>query len=376
MSPHQRARNAIQCNSRSPLPNTYRFAIRFAYDGTGFHGYQSQADEEKVPTIQDAIESRLRKLLSRNVRVLGWGRTDVGVHASGAVCTVDLGLDEVKRLSSDRRIRRRKSDIRNISACHNAAVALTNNTDCDEGNKDEIRITWEDELNEAAKTIQSALKEFKCSPNLPGSITARKCTPVPPSFDARFSCRWKKYVYIISCSKTRSPFLSRYSWQMDCMLDYDAMVQAANLLSGQHDFSWLSVIEPGDRMHPIRNLSLVIDRVYASPQCPFSQFGDADVDEDTETSVMFKISATCDFFLYKMMRRIVGALVAIGNSIVHVNDLESCIQLHDEAFHKCDDNSSDISCEDKKQIEIPKGLLQTAPANGLTLDHVEYDIKV
>lgn len=64
----QRARNAIPCNSRNPLPNTYRFAIRFSYDGTDFHGYQSQSDPSGSPTIQDEIERRLQSMLRRNVR--------------------------------------------------------------------------------------------------------------------------------------------------------------------------------------------------------------------------------------------------------------------------------------------------------------------
>mmetsp|Transcript_8648 Transcript_8648/g.16337 ORF Transcript_8648/g.16337 Transcript_8648/m.16337 type:complete len:302 (-) Transcript_8648:473-1378(-) len=285
MAPHQRARNAIQCSSRAPLPNTYRFAIRFAYDGTGFHGYQSQGNEEKCPTVQDAIESRLRLLLNnRKVRVLGWGRTDVGVHANGAVCTVDLGVEEIKRLSCNRKTRSRRRKTKSVVGDETkiSTANMTNDLACKDDEKEVERDTtsWEEDLSRAAQTIQSTLKEFKCSPNLPGSITARKCTPVPPNFDARFSCLWKKYVYTICCSKLRSPILSRYSWQMDCMLDYDDMVQAATLLSGRHDFGWLSVIEPGDKMHPIRELSLHIEKTSGAHL--FFSYSDADADADAE----------------------------------------------------------------------------------------------
>jgi tRNA U38,U39,U40 pseudouridine synthase TruA len=64
----QRARNAIPCPSRNPLPNTYRFAIRFSYDGTEFHGYQSQSNPNRYPTVQDEMERRLQSMLKRTVR--------------------------------------------------------------------------------------------------------------------------------------------------------------------------------------------------------------------------------------------------------------------------------------------------------------------
>lgn len=220
-----------------------------------------------------------------------------------------------------------------------------------------------EELTLTAMTLQSALKQFACgSSHTPGSITARRCTPVPPTFDARFSCLWKRYVYTISCSNTRSPFLSRYAWEMDTLLDYDAMVKASVLLSGRHNFSWLSVIEPGDQMDPIRHLNLLVDRwkgnvVWNTCSQPHEK------DYDEKEPILFRISATTDFFLYKMTRRIVGVLVAIGSGKVSMTDLEECILCHDTGT-------------ENGNCSIPTGLLQTAPACGLTLDHVEYNIPI
>jgi tRNA pseudouridine(38-40) synthase len=269
---------------------------------------------------------------------LGWGRTDAGVHAHGAVCTVDLSMDEVKRLSSKWLKDKNATSNNTPSGDHSISS---------------------DELAFTATILQSALKEFACGPSRKlGLISARRCTCVPPTFDARFSCIWKRYVYTISCSKSRSPFLSRYAWEIDTILDYDAMVKASLLLSGRHDFSWLSVIEPGDKMDPIRNLNLVVDRLEGNSFLngnPFTQY------ENEHAPILFRISATTDFFLYKMTRRIVGALVAIGSGKVNLCDLEDCIQRHDSAT---------------VVTTIPKGLLQTAPACGLTLDHVEYNITI
>ena len=52
------------------------------YDGTNYHGWQTQPD---LPTIQGAIEDALEKLTKTPVQIIGAGRTDTGVHAEGQV---------------------------------------------------------------------------------------------------------------------------------------------------------------------------------------------------------------------------------------------------------------------------------------------------
>ncbi|MEI6107848.1 MAG: tRNA pseudouridine(38-40) synthase TruA, partial [Opitutae bacterium] len=59
-----------------------------AYDGTTFHGWQSQ---EGGNTIQDRIERQLKKVLGRPIRLEGSGRTDSGVHALAQVFHFDAG---------------------------------------------------------------------------------------------------------------------------------------------------------------------------------------------------------------------------------------------------------------------------------------------
>lgn len=271
---------------------------------------------------------------------MGWGRTDAGVHANGAVCTIDLSIPEIQRLSN---------------------MAPSNHLN-------ELNVTSE-ALIQTAATLQSALKEFACGrDHKPGSISAQRCTPVPPTFDARFSCVWKRYVYIISCSKTRSPFLSRYAWEMDTMLHYNLMVQASTILSGRHDFSWLSVIQPGDKMNPVRDLKLTLEMKESMNAIIMAKGANQDgmTSESPPSSYWIEISATCDFFLYKMVRRIVGVLVAIGSERVDLKDLEACVVSHDD----------DDDTVPKRKALVPKGLIQTAPAHGLRLDHIEYDIIV
>ena len=52
------------------------------YDGTNYHGWQTQPN---LPTIQETVEKSLTKLTKSQIQIIGAGRTDSGVHAEGQV---------------------------------------------------------------------------------------------------------------------------------------------------------------------------------------------------------------------------------------------------------------------------------------------------
>ena len=64
-----------------------RYAFKIEYHGAPFCGWQRQADQLSV---QEALETALRKLAPGLQEVAGAGRTDTGVHAIGQVAHCDL----------------------------------------------------------------------------------------------------------------------------------------------------------------------------------------------------------------------------------------------------------------------------------------------
>ena len=72
------------------------FRIDIAYDGTNYHGWQYQPD---VVTVQEILEKKIQKIISdTNIKIIGSGRTDAGVHAYSQVANffLDTTLNEIQ----------------------------------------------------------------------------------------------------------------------------------------------------------------------------------------------------------------------------------------------------------------------------------------
>lgn len=74
-----------------PGMNNYKLVIQ--YDGSRYNGWQRQNDTPN--TIQQIINDRINGLVGSEVKLIGAGRTDAGVHAWGQCANfrIDKRLD-------------------------------------------------------------------------------------------------------------------------------------------------------------------------------------------------------------------------------------------------------------------------------------------
>lgn len=154
--------------------------------------------------------------------------------------------------------------------------------------------------------------------------------PAAADFHARFSATGKVYTYHLFRGDP-DPFTRPYCWAVDWPLDLGRMRAAAALLEGRHDFRAFSAAngaEDGDAADTVRTLRRL------------AVLGNGR---------RVRIVAEADGFLYKMVRRLVGAVVAVGGGKMEPGTL--C------AFLASRERSA---------------LIQTAPPQGLFLTKVLY----
>ena len=148
--------------------------LTIEYDGTNFSGWQIQKDKR---TIEEELETALAKILKEEVKVIGSGRTDAGVHAMG----------QVANFKTDKTIK--------------------------------------------PEELQAALNTM-----LPYDIVVLNVEDVDESFNARISAKAKHYRYVINNAKFPSALNANREYHYKYFLDTEAMQLAANDLKGKHDF--------------------------------------------------------------------------------------------------------------------------------------------
>ena len=130
---------------------------------------------------------------------------------------------------------------------------------------------------------------------------------VPDGFDPRRAARSRLYAYYLLNRRAPSPLWDHRAWHVPYPLDMRAMSEAAALLVGEHDFS--SFRDAGcDAEHPVR-------RVLRSD---FTWAGDV---------IVYHIEATA--FLRRMVRTIVGTLVAVGIGALSVEHFQDILLARD-----------------------------------------------
>lgn len=152
-----------------------RVALGVEYDGSAFHGWQTQPDGG---TVQDALQDALAQIAGVPVNVVCAGRTDAGVHAIAQVVHFDPPVQ------------------RPLTA-------------------------WVRGVNSF----------------LPPAVAVHWAHPVEDGFHARFSAYGRRYRYLlINRPQRMGVWHGRAGWYHH-PLDVESMQQAATHLFGGHDFS-------------------------------------------------------------------------------------------------------------------------------------------
>lgn len=156
-----------------------RYRMLVEYDGTPYKGWQRQANGHSV---QEAIETAIKRFSGEELSLQVAGRTDAGVHATGQVCHADM--------------QREWSPFK----FHEAVNAL---------------------LREAGEAVSVLTVE-----------------EADEGFHARFSATGRHYLYRIVNRRPHAALeRERAWWVKKGELDAAAMADAAEVLLGTHDFT-------------------------------------------------------------------------------------------------------------------------------------------
>jgi tRNA pseudouridine38-40 synthase len=235
------------------------------YDGTDFAGWQRQLNQR---TVQQCLEEAFAAMTGGPLRVQGAGRTDAGVHADGQVASVEV-----------------------------------------------------------ASRIPALGFMRGLNTHLPRDIAVLDVADVAAGFNARRSARGKIYRYRIWNHPVRSPRQARQAWHVFAPLNVHGMREAANVLTGEHDFR---------------------------------AFRAADCERKTTVRLIRRFDVrreggliTCEVegtaFLKNMVRILVGTLVAVGHGKMTIDHVRTL-----------------LTNGDRTQAGM------TAPAQGLSLGTVIY----
>jgi tRNA pseudouridine38-40 synthase len=144
---------------------------------------------------------------------------------------------------------------------------------------------------------------------LPYDIAVRTLEVAPNRFHARHDALRRTYVYRIA--KQKDAFSKRFVWWIKEPLDIAAMREAVALLPGRHDFV---LFRAADAARPDES---TIVQVYAASL------------EESERRLDFRIEAS--HFLWRMVRRVTGALVRVGRRELSVEQFRRLINAEPQA---------------------------------------------
>lgn len=180
------------------------------------------------------------------------------------------------------------------------------------------------------RPVASDLLLQKLNQALPADLVVLSLESVNVRFHARHHAVSRTYLYRIS--QRKQAFAKRYVWWIKEPLDVDRMARSARQITGRHDFAAFCA---RDHSRPGESTLVVVESCQVA--CD---------------DALILVRVTASHFLWRMVRRIVGALVMVGRG--------------------------ELSEEDFSSLLVPGCPLSgrvaewTAPAAGLFLEEVRY----
>jgi len=206
-----------------------RFAAGLEYDGRAYSGWQFQPG---LQTVQDTVQRAFARVADAPVDCVCAGRTDAGVHAIAQVVHFDTAAARSER-------------------------------------------SW----------------RLGANSYLPADASVAWVREVPGQFHARFSALARSYRYLIFNRDSRSALAAgRATWERR-PLDAARMHGAAQVLSGEHDFSAFRASECQAKS-PLRR----VERI-----------------EVTRSGDWLTLAITANAFLHHMVRNVAGLLMSVGH---------------------------------------------------------------
>ncbi|NCO32800.1 MAG: tRNA pseudouridine(38-40) synthase TruA [Armatimonadetes bacterium] len=170
------------------------FKLTVEYEGTKFAGFQWQKDQR---TVQGELEKTIAKVMQEPIRILGAGRTDAGVHATGQVIK--------------------------FQTCNGIPV-------------DRI--------------------PYALNAEMPSDIRIRRAEKTSAEFHPRYDAKSRRYAYLIDNKRFPSVLLRRVATHVPQRLDADRMQLAADYLVGTHNFASFEAAGSDRTGSSVRDLTL------------------------------------------------------------------------------------------------------------------------
>ncbi|MCD7813533.1 MAG: tRNA pseudouridine(38-40) synthase TruA [Lachnospiraceae bacterium] len=228
------------------------FGMILQYDGTRYNGWQRQGNTAN--TIQEKLEAILEHLYGEPIELNGSGRTDAGVHA----------LHQVANYRIPRMLSR--------YTCQ------------------EIRDYFNDYL--------------------PADIRVLSVRKMDECFHARLNATGKLYEYRIDCGEIAHVFDRRYLYRIEEPLNLQRMREAADALTGTHDFRSFCA-----------NRQMKKSTVRTLHEITFE-----------ESDGILYIRYFGDGFLYNMVRILTGTLLEIGTGNMLPSQIPGILESADRSM--------------------------------------------